>query len=81
VSECRSGILLQLKQDVSFSCPEPPFYKLTFLATSPPTATLSDLMHSLQLHFSRASGARFVCDVTLVDNNWPSPKRIYLWQL
>jgi len=52
-----------------FSRAELPFYKLTFLATSPPATRLSDLMQSLQLPFFRASGARFVCDVTLVDKN------------
>jgi len=64
-----------------FSRPELPFYKLTFLATSPPATRLSNLMQSLQLPFSRASGARFVCDVTSVDKDRPSPERVYLWQL
>jgi len=64
-----------------FSHPELSFYKLTFLATSSPAIKLSDFTQSLQLPFSRASGARSVCDVTSVGEDWPSPERVYLRQL
>jgi len=63
-----------------FSRAELPLYKLTFLATSLPAPRLSDPAQSLQLPFSRASGARS-CDVTSLGKNWLSPARVYLWQL
>jgi len=54
---------------------------LTFWAISPPPLQSPPTWRgACDCLLSRASGARSVCDVTLVDKNWLWPGRIYLWQ-
>jgi len=80
LSECRFGILPQLKWNVSFISWAAIWQAYVLGNVTPSAPRPSDLAHCLRLPSFRASGPRS-CDVTSLDKYWLSPGRVYLWQL